>query len=319
MPRPSKVGTRFEFCALDTLFSKSRSFLRRACYPHHILTDTLPRYPLFTHKISAPWDGAFDVPRPSKVGTRFEFCALDTLFSKSRSFLRRACYPHHILTDTPPRYPLFTHKISAPWDGAFDVPRPSKVGTRFEFCALDTLFSKSRSFLRRACYPHHILTDTLENCFISTWDEVFPVFKQKTQTERRCLHARALSSQWLYASVGVIVELYESTLDVQHHWLVERDNAFIYNLKERPLVLSISASIYSIFSLFAFIRSMYSLRYTCIYLFYNWFLFSNYKNCRFVCLWIGMSVCLACWLSGWLFVSDSHVVKTFLFMKIMYA
>ena len=36
---------------------------------------------------------------------------------------------------TAPRYPLPTHKISAPWDGIFDVPRPSKVGSRFEFCA----------------------------------------------------------------------------------------------------------------------------------------------------------------------------------------
>ena len=36
---------------------------------------TFNRYPLPTHKISAPWDGVFDVPRPSKVGSRFEFYA----------------------------------------------------------------------------------------------------------------------------------------------------------------------------------------------------------------------------------------------------
>ena len=63
-------------------------------------------------KFRPPWDGAFDVPRPSKVASRFEFCALkDTLTSKSRSFLRRACYPHHTLTDTLRRYPLPTHKM----------------------------------------------------------------------------------------------------------------------------------------------------------------------------------------------------------------
>ena len=66
-------------CSLFIIQNTKRSFAGiQDEYVHREVTFTIytfTRYPLPTHQISAPWDGVFDVPRPSKVGTRFEFCA----------------------------------------------------------------------------------------------------------------------------------------------------------------------------------------------------------------------------------------------------
>ena len=182
-----------------------------------IYTD--PRYPLSTHKISAPWDGSSMCHAPPKLEQDSNFVLKTHYFQSPVVFLeghvtltifwqtlpQGTPFPHTkfrppgmgpSMCHAPPKleqdsnFVLKTHYFQSPvvfleghvtltifWQtlplgtpfphtkfrppakGPSMYHAPPKLEQDSNF-VLKTLFSKSRSFLRRACYPHHILTDT---------------------------------------------------------------------------------------------------------------------------------------------------------------